>query len=185
MKERSLQILRRVKNVALIAIIAALAVVMAVTVISRVMGMPPTIFGLSMFRVSSGSMEPALAVGDIIVVQACDGSTVKENDIVSYLSDSGETTGQIVTHRVFKAPYQKGDSIYLVTKGDANPTEDRPILATQIKGRLLCKLPFLKWLFDVFSTPWGLLALIALVLLAFSGELIRLIKIFRGSEQIE
>ncbi len=175
--------MRRVKNIALIAIIAALAVVMAFTVISRMIGMPPTIFGLTMYRVSSGSMEPALAVGDIIIVQDCGGNTVKENDIVSYLSDSGETTGQIVTHRVVRAPYQKGDATYLVTKGDANSAEDRPILVAQVKGKMLCKLPFLKWLFDIFSTPWGMLALIALVLLAFSGEIIQLIKTLRGNEK--
>ena len=38
----------------------------------------------------------------------------------------------------------------------------------------------LKYLFDFFVTPWGLLAIIALIILAFSNEIVLLVKAIFG-----
>ena len=69
-----------------------------------------------------------------------------------------------------------GDEYWLVTKGDANEISDAPIRADQVKGKLIAELPFLKVMFDFFATPWGLLALIALIILAFFNEILVFVK---------
>ena len=175
-RNKVFRVLRIIKNVLLSVIIVFLSIVLIVSVISRITGNPPSLFGFSLYRVSSGSMRPELEVKDIILVRSCDGEDVEKGDIISYVPETGEMKGNIVTHRVEKAPYKVGDEYWLVTKGDANEISDAPIRADQVKGKLIAELPFLKLMFDFFATPWGLLALIALIILAFFNEILVFVK---------
>ncbi len=179
-KKDRFKVLRIIKNIVLGVTIAFLTLVLIVSMMSRLMGKAPSLFGYSLYRVSSGSMKPELQVGDIIIVQECDGDTVQKEDIVSFIATSGEMSGKLVTHRVVKAPYKEGSLTYVVTKGDANQSSDDPIPTKQIQGKMLTKIGFLKYLFDFYATPWGLITLIVLILLAFSNEIIILIKSLFG-----
>lgn len=125
-------------------------------------------------------MAPELAVGDVILVRDCDGSKVELNDIVTYVATSGEMSGKLITHRVVKAPYSEGGETYIVTKGDANNSADDPVKVSQIEGKMISKIGILKYLFDFFVTPWGLLAIIALIILAFFNEIVVLVKAIFG-----
>lgn len=125
-------------------------------------------------------MKPELDIGDIILVEECDGNSVKNGDIVSYVATSGEMTGRLITHRVIKEPYKEGANTFVVTKGDANEISDSPINVNVIRGKLAFKLDFLKGFFDFFVTPWGLVALILLILIAFANEIIIFIKALMG-----
>lgn len=175
-KQKVFHILRIIKNVVLTLVIVVLVAVLILSMFSRITGNPPSLFGFSLYRVSSGSMRPELEVKDIILVRSCDGEDVEKGDIISYVPETGEMKGNIVTHRVEKAPYKVGDEYWLVTKGDANEISDAPIRADQVKGKLIAELPFLKVMFDFFATPWGLLALIALIILAFFNEILVFVK---------
>ena len=79
-----------------------------------------------------------------------------------------------------EAPYQEGSEYFLITKGDANNYADDPINVNQIEGKMVAKIGILKYLFDFFVTPWGLLAIIALIILAFSNEIVLLVKAIFG-----
>ena len=173
-----------IKNIVLWTVIAFLALVLIVSMYSRLAGKAPSLFGYSLYRVSSGSMQPELMVGDIILVQQCDGATVLEDDIVSYNGTKGEMEGRLVTHRVVKAPYTRDGETWLVTRGDANKSDDPPITADQVTGKLVTKLSFLNWMFDFFATPFGLLTLIGLIILAFFNEIVLLVKSILGIEDL-
>lgn len=181
-KERKdrFKVLRIIKNIILGTLIAFLTLVLITSFIAKVKGSSPSIFGFSLYRVSSGSMEPELQISDVILVQGCDGNDVKEEDIVTYLATSGEMKGKLITHRVIKAPYQENGEYYIITKGDANKVSDDPVKTSQIEGKMLFKIGFLKYLFDFFVTPWGLLTIIALVILAFSNEIVVFVKALFG-----
>lgn len=179
-KKDRFKVLRIIKNVILGTLIAFLTLVLITSFIAKVNGNSPSIFGLSLYRVSSGSMEPELKVSDVILAQSCDGGEVKDGDIVTYLATSGELSGKLITHRVIKEPYQENGDTYIVTKGDANEKSDDPVKTSQIQGKMLFKIGVLKYLFDFFVTPWGLLAIIALVILAFSNEIVVLVKAIFG-----
>ncbi len=179
-KKDRLKPLRIIKNIVLGVLIAFLTAVLIMSVVSRASDKTPSLFGYSLFRVSSGSMSPELEVGDVILVKSCDGSDVKNGEIVTYLATSGEMSGRMITHRVIKEPYLNGDEYYIVTKGDANESSDDPVKTSQIEGRFLYKIGILKYLFDFFVTPWGLLAIIVLILLAFSNEIVVFVKSLFG-----
>lgn len=179
-KKDRFKVLRIIKNVILGTLIAFLTLVLIMSLVSRINGSSPALFGYSLYRVSSGSMAPELGVGDVILVHSCDGMDVKKDDIVTYVATSGEMSGKLITHRVVEAPYQEGSEYYLITKGDANEAEDDPVNVNQIEGKMLTKIGILKYLFDFFVTPWGLLAIIALIILAFSNEIVILVKAIFG-----
>ena len=79
-RNKVLRVLRIIKNVLLTVIIVFLSIVLIVSVISRITGNPPSLFGFSLYRVSSGSMRPELEVKDIILVRSCDGEDVEKGD---------------------------------------------------------------------------------------------------------
>ena len=82
------------------------------------------IFGYSLFKVETGSMMPTLQIGDIIIVKLTD--SVNENDIITF-----KTENEFITHRIIEID---GDTI--ITKGDKNNTEDKPIKKENIVGKV-------------------------------------------------
>ena len=90
-------------------------------------------FGIKTAVVLTGSMEPTLKINDFVVVKY--PNEIKVNDIISYKQDN---LNQEVMHRVVKIT----DDI-VITKGDANNTEDQPILRDQITGVYIGKIKYL------------------------------------------
>lgn len=90
----------------------------------------PGVFGIKPVAVLSGSMEDTFMTGDLIFVQKTDTSSLKENDVICYLQD-----GQAVTHRIVEVEQGEDGTIFYITKGDANNTEDRErVNPEQVQG---------------------------------------------------
>lgn len=179
--------MRVIKNTLLGLLLAVMALLMIVTLTARINGETPHLFGHALYRVSSGSMVPTLQVGDIILCRDCDPMELKNGDIITYDGKSGQFAGKKVTHRVVKEPYRNPDDgkYYLVTKGDDNPVEDTPISTSQVTGVYLNKVEVFRWIYDIFITPWGLIILIALIILAFFNEIIVFAKALLGYDDDE
>ncbi len=170
------------KNAIFAVLLVVLVGILIVTMLARVSGKSPSLLGFAVYRVSSGSMEPTLKVGDVILSQKCNPEDLAEGDIVSYEGSVGEFKDKIVTHRVQTAPYKENGEYYLVTKGDNNPAEDSPILFKQVCGKMIQKLDFLAMIYDFFITPWGLISIILLIILAFFNEIIIFVSALLGIE---
>ena len=84
-----------------------------------------SIIGFSVFEVVTGSMEPTLNVGDLIIIKNYDNYI--RNDIITYKIDD-----DFITHRITDI-----DNSYVYTKGDANNSEDNKILHSQIIGKVV------------------------------------------------
>lgn len=96
----------------------------------------PTFFGFKTFVVLSGSMEPELNIGDIIIVKEVDDNKLKVGDIVSY-----KNSQTVTTHRITEIS-KKADKTYFKTKGDANNTEDDKLVEENIiEGKLVTSIP--------------------------------------------
>jgi len=98
------------------------------------LGVKPTV-------ISSGSMQPALQVGDLAVIQKIDSKTIKEGDIIQFIEEN-----VTVIHRVVTITPQDGQTLY-ITKGDANDKPDvQPIAGNQILGKSIFTIPKIGWI---------------------------------------
>ena len=82
-----------------------------------------SIFGFSVFRVVSDSMEPAIPVGALILNKQTDIENIQIGDIICFRSMESYMNGNIVTHRVVDMKTING-KIALTTRGDSNNSED-------------------------------------------------------------
>lgn len=80
--------------------------------------------GFMLFRVVTGSMEPAIPVGALMVTKQVDINTICLDDIICFRTQVSEIWGKIVTHRVVGILETEMGGILLETKGDANLVMD-------------------------------------------------------------
>lgn len=80
--------------------------------------------GIMMFRVVTGSMEPTIPVGALLVTKQVDISTIQVDDIICFRTQVSEIWGKIVTHRVVDLWQTEAGTLLLETKGDANLVAD-------------------------------------------------------------
>lgn len=174
--KKALKIIKKCFDILSWILIAVLVVSVAFSLISRINGTNPSVFGYSVYRVSSGSMRPELEVGDVILGKSVkDPMSIKVGDVVTY-KGSGELAGKLITHKVIEAPEEVDGKIVLRTKGVANEVADAPINAERVVSVVVCEIEFLAAFYNYFFSPWGLLTVIALIILVFIDELIAMIK---------
>lgn len=89
--------------------------------------------------VLTGSMEPKIMPGDIVLVEKISGDRVNVGDVVMYFSEDDIN----ITHRVIEETTQSGVTRYIL-KGDNNPSADpKSVGSEQIKGRVIGTIPYL------------------------------------------
>jgi len=81
--------------------------------------------------VISGSMEPTIATGDLLIATRADTSRLEVGDIVSLHSD---LTHKLVTHRIVSITPLDGDRWEIEMKGDANTSGD--VVAYEVGDRV-------------------------------------------------
>lgn len=183
MKAKSL--IKKIFNIFLTVLFVLLVAIIILTIVARFSGNTPSIGGYMIFRVSSGSMEPDLKIGDVLLSkEVTDITSLNVGDIVTYHGTSANLAGKPITHQVVKGPYEENGTYYLVTKGTANLEEDPPITEEQLVGVMICKIPLINELYNFFLTPWGLITAILLIILAFSGEFWNIYKLSHEKEDL-
>lgn len=111
----------------------------------------PMPFGYGAAVVMSGSMEPELSVGDLIIVK--DTGDYEVDDVVVF--NSGGTR---IVHKIVSID---GDEI--TTQGTANNTEDAPIGKDAIYGEVVAELSGVGHVVDLLKNPIVFLSIAALV----------------------
>ncbi len=109
----------------------------------------PMPFGYGVAVVLSGSMEPALSVNDLVIIQ--ETKEAATDDIIVY--QNGE---DLIIHRVLAITDDE-----IITKGDANDSADAPIRAEDVKGKLVLTIPGIGFLALAMKRP------VVIVLLLF------------------
>ncbi len=89
-----------------------------------------TVNGYGILEVVSGSMEPTIHVGDLIIINTKNETYNKEDIITFYDAD-----GNFVTHRIVSI-----DDKMMITKGDNNNTSDEAISVDRIVGKYVTKI---------------------------------------------
>ena len=109
-------------NTVSIVIIMAAVLVLCMVVMTKP-GKAPEIYGYSVLRVMTGSMEPTYPVDTLIVVKKTDPAEIREGDVISFYSSDPALDGAVNTHRVVNVKQEDNQWIY-TTKGDGNNVID-------------------------------------------------------------
>lgn len=112
----------------------------------------PMVGGYSALIVLSGSMEPTIKTGEVIVIHAQKDYKIK--DILTYREG-----GILVTHRIV----DETETTY-TTRGDANNTDDPPIKKTQAIGKTIFHIPYLGKAILFVQSPIGLASVLAVLI---------------------
>ncbi len=104
--------------------------------------------------VKSGSMEPAIKTGGIVVIRPSQSYGV--GDVITFGKD---TKTQIpTTHRIVEIA---GSSF--ITKGDANDTVDLALVKkSDVRGKVIFSLPYVGFILDFARKPFGFILLVGL-----------------------
>ena len=81
-------------------------------------------FGYSLFKVTTGSMEPTIPVGALLITKDEPISSIEINDVVSFFSKEAYMKDRIITHRVVAGEKSATGQVMLITRGDANSSTD-------------------------------------------------------------
>ena len=120
---------------------ASWLVLFVVLALVAVMIVIPRAGGATAYTVLTGSMRPGLPPGTLAVVRPLDPQEIRAGDVVTYQLKSGEPG--VVTHRVVGVGATTGGEQRFTLRGDANNTNDAPILPEQVRGRLWYSVPLL------------------------------------------
>ena len=119
------------------------------------------LFGLQVFSVLSGSMEPEYHVGSLIYVKEVDYTQLKSGDVITYMLSEDTVS----THRIVEVVPDQDDSTVLryQTKGDANEAADGTLVHYKnVIGTPVFTIPYLGYVADFIQKPPGTYAAIAI-----------------------
>ncbi|HHU86797.1 MAG TPA: signal peptidase I [Peptococcaceae bacterium] len=122
----------------------------------------PDFLGYKPFIVLSGSMEPAIQAGDLIITKVIEPEKVAEGDIIAFQAEKNT----IVTHRVTDVRTEEGLSF--LTRGDANTGADAKAVGVgELEGIYLCRLAGVGNFAMFLQTPLGMLLFVITPLCLF------------------
>lgn len=142
---------------------------------------------ISIFTIVSPSMEPNIMVYDIIVdLKVNNDSELKRGDIITFYSNSINTSGYTITHRIYDITEVDGEIRY-VTKGDNNNNIDEGYITFKdIVGKVRLIIPDIGKIQFFLSSRMGWLIVILIPALGIIiMDIIKLIQIFRIKKEIE
>lgn len=149
------------------------------------------IFGYRAYIVNTDSMSKTdFDAGDLIFVkQVDDPSTLKEGDIITYISQNSESFGETITHKIRRATTDAEGNPGFITYGTTTDTDDETVVTyPYIMGKYQSHIPKLGVFFEFLKTPQGYIVCIFvpfMLLILYQG--VNCIRLFRRykNEQME
>ena len=150
---RARQLLEVFQVTAALTLLALIAALLA--------GIVPSIAGYEAYVVYSGSMEPAIAAGDLAVVAPVRAEELRVGDVITYRTP--QRPDVIVTHRLVDIQHDDDGRLSFHTKGDANQSIDQVAVDQgSVLGRVAYAVPKIGYLVDFSRRAEGKVLLIAL-----------------------
>ncbi|MUV87370.1 signal peptidase I [Natronomonas sp. CBA1123] len=141
-----------------IAAVLGFVLLVALVVPFVVFAVPQTIGADHGFVVLSGSMEPAISPGDVVIVAS---GPVTVGDVITYRTGNEVPT----THRIV----EEVDGAYR-TKGDANENADAGLVAPeQVLGSVIVIIPLIGYVILWANTTLGFVLLVVVPLVLLGG----------------
>ena len=157
---------KHVKTIVRTALLSVAALIVGLNVYtmnaSRLAGdLVPMPFGVGATVVLSGSMEPTLSTGDLLIIAEQESYGV--DDVVVFQSNRMAVVHRIIEIKEETVEGEDGEELQMlaVTQGDANNTPDDPIQMSQIKGTVVLRVPLAGYLVNMIKTPLGTILILA------------------------
>lgn len=141
-----------------------------------------SVFGYKFFIVQSDSMSATdFSAGDIVFIKEIDPSTLKEGDIISYISQNSSNFGETVTHKIRSLTTNENGDAGFVTYGTTTNTDDETVVTyPYVLGKYTGHLPNVGTFFSFLKTTPGYIVCILvpfLLLIGYNG--LNCISLFR------
>ncbi|WP_200411491.1 signal peptidase I SipW [Virgibacillus salexigens] len=116
-----------VNNITTGILFTVMIAMILVVISAKASGGEPEVFGYQLNTVLSGSMEPGIQTGSLIVVETIEDKTnFKKGDTITFQKDEN----MLVTHRIIEVIKNKNGVSYR-TKGDNNDAPDLNLVPSQ------------------------------------------------------
>jgi signal peptidase len=144
---------KRAANVLGIVLLIAVVAPFAVFAAPEVVGADES------FVVLTGSMTPAIAPGDVVIVAERDPTAIAEGDVITFVRGTSDVP---VTHRVIGVAGEAGAPAF-ETMGDANEGPDPGLVpAGNLVGVVTLTIPWIGYVIQFAGTQAGFVALVLL-----------------------
>jgi signal peptidase len=162
----------------------ALLVVVLLALIAPfvVYAVPATVGAEASYVVLTASMTPAIAPGDVVIVDSVPARDVAVGDVIVFEQRAGDAIP--ITHRVIGVERTAGAPPAFQTKGDANEDADLNLVTPdRLIGRVVFSIPLIGHVIQFVGTPAGFVALVVLPLgLLVVSEVAGLLRAGRSDE---
>ena len=173
--------------IALLAVAMMIFTIVSVTTFNR---NDRNLFGYRAYIVLSDSMSKTdFNAGDLVLVKEVDPTTLKEGDIISYISQNTENYGEVVTHKIRTLTTDANGEPGFITYGTTTDTNDETIVTYPfVLGKYQTHIPKVGTFFQFLKTSQGYFVCIFIpfmLLILYQG--INCIQLFRRykKEQME
>ena len=145
------------------------------------------LLGYKAFIVLSDSMKATdFDSGDLVITKNVDPTTLKEGDIIAYVSNDTSNYGEVVTHKIRTVNFDNTFTTY----GTTTDTDDQlPVDYSQVIGKYIFAIPMVGTFFNFLKTTPGYICCIFvpfLVLIILQGlQTIKLFKQYKKEQKRE
>ena len=185
--------LEAVRNILSWTLTAAAAVMIIFTIVSLTAldREDRSIFGFRAFIALSDSMSATdFDAGDLVLVKEVDPATLKEGDIIAYISRSSASNGETTTHKIRRLTADEDGEPGFITYGTTTDTDDEGIVTYgDVLGVYRGHIPKVGRFIAFIKTTGGFITciLIPLFLIALAQGIscIRLLRTYRQEKAEE
>lgn len=178
------EVLKKLFNIFVWIVVAFTVLVMIFTVVSvnTFNRNDRDIFGYKAYIVQSDSMSATdFDAGDLVLVKEVDPTTLKEGDIIAFISQNTHNPGETVTHKIKTVFPNEGFITYGTTTG---AVDEAMVTYPYVQGKYQLALPKVGYFFNYLKSPMGYVLFIllpCLLLIGYQG--INCIRLFRRYKQ--
>lgn len=182
-----------IKNIAAWIVVAFAVFMMVFTVVSVSVfdRADRSLFGYKAFVVLSDSMSKTdFSAGDLVLVKDVDAATLKEGDVIAYISQNTANYGETVTHKIRTLTTDANGNPGFITYGTTTDTDDETVVTyPYVIGKYAAKITGVGKFFEFLkSTPGYIVCILTPFLLLIVAEgihCIRLFKRYKSEQQAE
>ena len=148
------------------------------------------ILGFKFFIVTSNSMAATdFDAGDIVISKNVDPTTLKEGDIITFLSQDSNSFGEIITHKIRRLTTDANGLPGFVTYGTTTDTDDATVVTYEyVVGKYVGRIAKAGSFFHFLkTTPGYIVCILVPFLLLILSQGLNCIRLFRQykKEQID